>query len=341
MREEASIWVVRLMEGLSAEQEQQFFVWLGKCRDHKDLLFELAATWDELGIVESVFGKLSVKREQKALSSFKLKSFSVAALMLVCVFIVWQVGSAIYGSISTFYSGDQAQSSKSVYSTATGEQSKVTLSDGSIASLNTNSRIAVHFSNAIRKVELSRGEGMFEVKHDNMRPFVVEAGNITIRAVGTAFNVYRINADHIEILVSKGRVAVSYPNTNLAISGKTRVHNDDMQLTDGELAKIDGPGSEVTKIDKQTIESRLAWTSGMLIFDGQPLEQVIAELSRYTETKFIIRDSSVGRINVSGYFSIGDVNALLFALSNNFNITWDEPEKGLIVLHASSRQEND
>jgi ferric-dicitrate binding protein FerR (iron transport regulator) len=77
-----------------------------------------------------------------------------------------------------------------VYQTARGEQRSVVLTDGSIAQLNTLTRLIVHFDKHERRPELPSGEALFRVAHDKARPFIVDTPYASVRAVGTAFNVY-------------------------------------------------------------------------------------------------------------------------------------------------------
>jgi transmembrane sensor len=88
----------------------------------------------------------------------------------------------------------------------------------------------------------------------------------------------------------------------------------------GELAVIDGPDEAVRRIDDLEIEAQLAWQQGMLLFRGSPLEDVLADVSRYTTLKFRIADDSIRMTRVGGYFRAGDVDALLIALRESFGI---------------------
>src|SRR6218665_280925 len=73
--------------------------------------------------------------------------------------------------------------------TTVGEVRRVPLADGSYASLNTASKVAVAMAPDRRSVRLEQGEAWFQVAHDRARPFVVEAGSVRVQAVGTAFSV--------------------------------------------------------------------------------------------------------------------------------------------------------
>ena len=333
IREEASVWVVRLKEGLSDQQERDFAVWLNKLESHSVALIKIATAWDELDIIEQLSSTVRSDSKQDNTDSINWKSLALAASILICVFTVWSVYKTPTPKIEP-----AAQSARvypaSNYETAIGEHSKVALPDGSIASLNTNSKILVKFSNTERKIELLQGEMLFEVTPDKIRPFVVLAGEVTVRALGTTFNVLRTENNALEILVTKGKVAVFFPVKKSDFIGTIRKTHNEVELSAGEMVTIRGTVEEVTKMESKKIENRLAWTSGMVIFDDKPLEFVIAELNRYTETKIVIGDPDLKQINVAGYFKAGDVDALLYALAENFNISWNGQEGNLIVLQS-------
>ena len=91
--------------------------------------------------------------------------------------------------------------------TDVGEFRNVLLPDGSVVGLNTNSVVEIVYSAAERRIRLTRGEAFFTVAKNPNRPFWVEADGVSVRAVGTAFDV-RDRPDAIEVLVREGKVQV-------------------------------------------------------------------------------------------------------------------------------------
>src|SRR6202042_1912925 len=92
--------------------------------------------------------------------------------------------------------------------TAVGQQRNVTLADGSIVTLNTNTILETDLSRSVRQIYLRKGEAHFQVAHDRSRPFLVHAGDAVVRAVGTEFEVRLREDKHVEVLVNEGRVEV-------------------------------------------------------------------------------------------------------------------------------------
>jgi len=93
------------------------------------------------------------------------------------------------------------------FSTGIGEVRRVPLEDGSAVAINTASAVEVAFQRTQRTVRLRDGEAWFQVAKDVRRPFVVEAGAVRVRAVGTAFSVRR-RANGADVLVTEGVVEV-------------------------------------------------------------------------------------------------------------------------------------
>ena len=332
IREEASVWVVKMKEGLTVEQEQELDAWLGIHPDCSSVLVEISTAWDELDLIEQLSQPSATIRKLPKTDSPTNKTLAIAASLVVCVSLGW-LGYKSEIQNEPAKEVQLVNFSPDVYETSIGEQSKVTFPDRSIASLNTDSKISVLFSNTERKVILHRGEAHFDVEPDKKRPFSVLAGSNTIRAIGTSFNVFLQDNNELEVVVTEGKVAVFSTPKSPSIH-LTQEDQIDVELSVGENLEFDGKTETVTKISKKKLEDRIAWTSGMMIFDDRPLDEVIAELNRYTDTRIIIGDPSLTEIKVGGYFKAGDVDALLLALSKNFSIMWHEEEKGLIVLSA-------
>jgi transmembrane sensor len=84
------------------------------------------------------------------------------------------------------------------------------------------------------------------------------------------------------------------------------------------------------------MDARLAWQRGMLIFQGETLEVVLSEIDRYTNTDFLLADDSLRSVRIGGYFRAGDIDGLLIALRENFNIDSRRDEKNRIILSVAT-----
>ncbi len=155
-----------------------------------------------------------------------------------------------------------------------GSRTVVELSDGSVVHLNHGSRIKYphNFWGETRGVALS-GEGYFEVAHNPDKPFVVHAGRIDIRALGTVFNVsaYPENSDIATTLV-KGKVLVEVVKNNGNIETIK-------ELIPGQHVKYE-KNTGVVKSSLHQIEKYVAWKDGKLVFENEPIDMVAQRLSR-------------------------------------------------------------
>lgn len=199
------------------------------------------------------------------------------------------------------------------YLTALGGFEQITLTDGSVIELNTNSELRVRLRSSRREITLLRGEATFEVAPDEARPFIVTAGNTAVRAVGTVFNVEEGDT-RVEVLVTKGVVAVGRPQEVVAHRGAPAM------VDAGEMAIAASSIIEVESVDQQEITRRLAWHQGMLEFDGQSLADVALQFNRYNERKLVIVDPAVGQVRIGGYFRATDVAAFVRVLQERFRI---------------------
>jgi transmembrane sensor len=223
------------------------------------------------------------------------------------------------------------------YATAIGESRVVKLADGSVITLNTNSRVTAVFSPRSREVFLAYGEASFDVAHEPARPFNVNVGKRVFQAVGTSFNVRVLNPENVELTVTEGRVKVLYvPPPGPDTPAKIREEAMHPETTVGalEMALVEPGFQTVRKIEASEVDARLAWQRGMIIFEGEPLGEVLAEVDRYTTTKFVLGDEKLRDVRVGGYFRAGDVDGLLVALRENFLIDSRRDAQGRVVLTA-------
>lgn len=196
-----------------------------------------------------------------------------------------------------------------VEATARGERRTVSLPDGSRVVLNTDSRIAVAYSDARRDIVLTRGEALFEVAKDSARPFIVRAGEAEVRAVGTAFNI-RMRERVVELTVTEGVVAVDQKDAARPVKhvpqGKGAV------IATGAVAELD--------LDPEVLRRRLLWRDGVVEFEGDTLEQAAAEFNRYNERRLVVADPQVASIRVGGRFGTHEVDRFLKALQAGFPV---------------------
>ena len=193
----------------------------------------------------------------------------------------------------------------------------VPLADGSHVTLNTDSRIRVALEAKERRVDLDRGEAFFDVAKDPARPFIVQAGDKRVVAVGTQFSVRR---DHNDI-----RVAVT--------EGKVRVEDasSPVVLTAGSVARTANTEVLVHEAAGAEVEELLSWRSGYVVFRDTALADAVAEFNRYNTRKIIIEDPAIAAIRIGGNFRSNNTDAFLWLLQSGFPVTVEETHDQVVL----------
>lgn len=237
--------------------------------------------------------------------------FGIAALLVLVVSLV--LGWRHYGTV------EQVS-----YRTAIGELREVPLADGSFATLSSNSRIRVTWSQRERHVELQQGEAFFAVAKDPTRPFVVSAGDRRVTAVGTRFSVRR-DATDLRVVVTRGLVRLETD------SAPGSPHQPASLLPAGSVAVANDNGVMVHSGTLEQAEEYLSWRNGFVTFHDTPLATAVAEFNRYNTRKIVIGDAGVGVLRVGGNFRWSNTDAFVRLLTRGFPIKAAR-QGGTIVL---------
>ncbi|MDR6842930.1 FecR family protein [Pseudoxanthomonas sacheonensis] len=211
------------------------------------------------------------------------------------------------------------------YLTALGDLRHVPLSDGSNATMSSDSRMQVSLSNGERRIDLQQGEAFFEVAKDPGRPFVVSAGGRQVVAVGTRFAVRRDGAD-LRVVVTEGTVRLQSEGD----AGPRRMPIT--LLHAGNVALVSSRGVSVRTGSVEEAERDLDWRSGYVTFRDTPLEAAAAEFNRYNARKIVMGDTEVAAMRVGGNFRWSNTEAFVRLLEQGFPIRAERhPDR--IVLH--------
>ena len=346
---EACAWIAQLDgdrkpsdEDMAALQE-----WANRSPLHHQELMRLSSLWGDLNILT----ELAIPAQQKA--SERKDSGNLTLGSRVGAWFAALLAPVISGKPQAVFTSlvlvgllsmglwivqQSAEPVHLVYSTALGEQQSATLPDGSVIKLNTNSQVAIDYDKKRRKVRLLRGEAHFDVAHNPSRPFEVYAGTGRVRAIGTAFAVY-LKDHNVEVTVTEGRVQLaSIDQPSLSdrsapdSSGLDSAANPRKQpaaqpqpttlgeLVAGETTSFNHQLEPVKVLNEIDVMRKLSWREGMLIFSGESLEQVVAEVSRYTSLSIVIADPEIRDVRIGGYFRVGETDAMFDALQTSFGV---------------------
>jgi len=344
--EQASLWVARIDRGLTNDEIEQLHAWLAADSRNRSCLFELASLWDRmdsLALLSELFDPPVAKQSRSGwLSAGWAVAASITALALGLVLLLPD------SEVSDWQEPDfqEAGLGDNVYETGLGVHSSVNLPDGTRMTLNTNTRVSVNYTEQERLLVLDRGEVHVEVAHEPARPLRVRAGGKQVEAVGTAFNVHLVDERRFELIVTEGKVRIDDYRPELSQADKLseprhkeparvlekgqRMLVDSLEQTSAEPASA----SSAESIGEEDIHAKLSWRDGNLVFRGETLEEALAELSRYTPVTFEIEDEELTDLRIAGLFKTGDVQGLLTALKENFNIEYDRPDDQRVRLRA-------
>lgn len=189
------------------------------------------------------------------------------------------------------------------YETPEGSASAVTLPDGSKVFLDASSAVKASMSETLRNVQLLKGRANFAVTKDAARPFLVQAGAQTIKALGTQFDVNL--AEHgIQLTLLEGHVVVR------ADKAGTRSPSAVFMRPGYKFVTNDGNWT-LTPVDLRDVSR---WRDGILVFDEARLGDIVSEMNRYLATKIVINAPAVAEKRMSAVLKAGDVTTFLSAV---------------------------
>ena len=307
-------WIARFRSGsASAEDHQEFALWLAQDSSHKQIMDSMLDMWADLASVQQLYADIPEATNRRAANhSNWFKGAIGAAACLVLALLLWPLS--------------QQPITESLYQTALGEQQTVELEDGSTLTLNTNSRVAVSFDQQHRALKLIKGEAFFKVAKDPQRPFEVDAGSAQVTAIGTAFNIYR-SGDASNITVVEGVVKITQLGNTPNRAPQTKILHANQRL------KATSKGLQAAA--KADVSRQTAWQRGELIAQNMPLMELVAQIERYHDTHILISDASIATLTVSGVFRLSELEPMLQALQLSLGLQATPVGRNSIALTRS------
>lgn len=276
---EASHWLIALQEAPDdMVLRDRFRAWLQASPIH-------AQAWRDLNRVDDLIGQaLSAAKAapppRRARPVMGMAAFGLAACLLLAFIPMRQAGL-------------QAD-----HRTTTAEMRRIALADGSQVMLAPDSAITVSLGEDKRVVALLRGEAFFEVQRDPARPFTVVAGDSSVRVVGTAFNVRRLQSG-AEVAVAQGAVRVSRADTQVDLRP-----GDSIDTSQGRHGL------------RSTLPTELVapWRQGQLVVKDRSVADVVDTLRRYHDGIIMLHGQALAERRITGIFTPDDPEAALTAL---------------------------
>jgi transmembrane sensor len=325
----AAAWRVRLTEeGL--ESSATFEAWLAEDPANEAAWREVNAPWDLLG--EQAAHPEVVMARRQALARAGARPANAGPNSSRRAYL-WS--SLAAGFVAVLVGAFWLLAQPSEYRTGLGERRVVTLEDGSKVSLDSQTVVQVRYSADARHLKLTRGQARFDVFHNTRRPFSVDAGDRTVIATGTSFNI-DLRQSAVVVTLIEGRVLVTprAPAVSLPVPGKQEVAAVPLEAGQTLTTSIDEPAPP--RIENVSIDSVTSWESGRLIFDDEPLGEVVERVGRYSNQAILIGDPHAASLRMSGVFNAGDVTTFVDTVARYLPVRATSRPDGTIVLESTS-----
>lgn len=295
--EEAAEWYARLRGGQATPAEQQQWrQWMERGDEHRQ-------AWRYVERIDRRFTPLQTSPDRHAaVSAFREARPAAPRRRQVLLGLAGTLGLSWIGwtawrqtplsALASLWGAD--------YRAGVGETRRVTLADGTTVWIKALSAFNVAYNDTERRLQLTAGEILIDTGKDPSRPFIVDTGQGRMQALGTRFSVSQGEAGTL-VAVYDGAVRVNTLRSGateiIGAGQQTRFTMDDLQpLTPADPA-------------------RESWRQGLLLANGTPLSDVVAELRRYHPGHLGL-SPQLGQLPVFGSYPLNDVERALTMLAS-------------------------
>lgn len=300
-----------LLGETSEEEVQDLLVWLKASSKHVKIFVDMRRTWltqraydveDTMDLDEEwqAFAK-KVSLEEETVTRKIKRSPQRTFLYAAAIALLLIVPSLAY------YLYFMQPVKKTLFADSLVTES--TLPDGTQVALNTGSVLYYPsiFKGRERKVTLE-GEAYFDVTHNKNKAFVIEAGKLEIRVLGTSFYVNTEASDHtIEVALISGKVALNYNDQKIFIEP-------------GEKAIVNKYNGEMTS-HKFNDPNLLAWKTHTLQFNNTPLNEIIEVLEKVYNKDITVMNPELNNCRITATFEGQSLEAILLVLQSTIDVT--------------------
>ncbi len=322
----AAEWLVRHDRGLTAGQQDEFLSWLAASAAHRESFERHRRLWGDFNALAqwrpehgTVPTPDLLARHRRPFAWRWVAPALLAAAAVVAFLLVWTPAARSPGIASLAFEAAAYR--------------QETLPDGSILDLNRGAHVIVQFSPAERRVFLVQGEAQFAVAKNPARPFVVRAGGVDVRAVGTAFNV-KLAGSNLEVLVTEGTVHLSRPAAEKTAAMPAPAVL--AALTAGQrtvipVASVIAP-PVVVPASTREIAQLLDWRPHLLDFESTPLAEVVETFNRRNSLRLVIGDDELRALPIVASIRSDNVAGFVRLLEGTMGVKAERHANGEIVL---------
>ncbi|MEY2882269.1 MAG: hypothetical protein RLZZ15_4649 [Verrucomicrobiota bacterium] len=324
----AAAWVARRDRGLTPGEQDEFFQWLAADPRHGERLARHQRGWAELAQLAQWRPEHAAEPNPDVLAPPPMPRRSRRRAPILRWALPLGLAAAAAIAVGLF-STRRAAAPSDLADSASAYRQQV-LDDGTLVELNHGAQLAVAFTLAERRVRLTRGEALFTVAKNPARPFVVEAGGVTVRAVGTAFNV-RLGVAEIDVLVTEGRVELDRPAAPLAAPSLVSAGERAVLARDPAAGVPAAP----LAVSRAEIDRALLWQPKLLEFSATPLAEVAAEFNRRNRVQLVVADPALASLPIGASFRSDNVDGFVRLLEASFGVRAERDGAATITLRRA------
>lgn len=320
LRTEAAAWIARMQRTDADRSRSELDAWLLADPRHRAIYERMSARFAEGALLRhsEIYGRSRVRRRRVNVA-YGISASALAAVAACIVLLSWPSTQMSHtGHDRSAVAQPHREIAGIRFETEPAEIMAVRLADGSFVTIDGNSVLEVAFGRNRRDLVLRRGRARFEVAHE-VRPFVVAAGEGTVTARGTIFDVSLGKANEVRVTLLRGAVDV-------ASAGAPAKRMEAGQ----RIAMLTGSVSSVALLDAEGPTTR--WADGLADYDSVPLSSLVDRANHYAVRPIILGDRSLGALRASGRFRVDDPERLQANLARLFDLTVDTSEPNKVIL---------
>lgn len=310
----AAAWLARRESGLSDEERRRFAAWQAADPRHAAAVAAIESAW-------SAFDRPVAEGRGEALRA-RLAELDRRSRRRLLLGGAGLAAAACFALVARLHLRPPPADSSGEGTARLLGPAREVLSDGSVVERRPGATFAAAFDGRCRRLVLREGEAYFSVEKE-ARPFVVEAGSVRVRAVGTAFSV-QFGPRGVEVLVTSGRVAVAVRGDHAG--GETLV-------AAGQLVVVDRAGGTgpAAAVSAEELQAKLAWRQVWLDFTDATVAEAVVLFNRHNGPR-LRADAAVADCRVTGMFRPHNVDGFVQALQTTLKIEARPLPDGTIVL---------
>lgn len=314
----------------TAEERQFVDAWLLESNENREMFEEIKLIWDhseeepieisdeelqeglrnlEKTIAEKIQEEQQQALDQRGFGNYRremYKNIAIIVLLIISSLSVW-----------AFY----VQYNLTAKEIMISGKREILLPDSTEIFSNKSTTVSFHQTLWKRETRLE-GEAYFEVQRNERQPFVIHAGETTIKVLGTAFLVKAYPGEPVQVSVISGNVTV--------------LHKDQrIEIKDGEEVLVTGD-DEMIKSDSID-PNLLAWKTGKLVFKNAPVKKVLRELEKIYDVKFEVEAQKILKCPFTGKFDNLPLKEALDVLAFSLHMSVDFVDNKLVQLSGKGK----